>query len=86
MDEWHSIKDLTLRQIGHQIDVQDDRRLYSGVTMSGLECVHDQVEEVTLLRSHSTVAIGRPATFMIHHLQGTIDVNVHTMWREHRGS
>lgn len=86
MDEWHSIKDLTLRQIGKNIDVQDDRRLYSCITMSGLECLHDMVEERRMDSAYDTVRLGRPSTFMIHHLQGSINVNVHTKWREnHNG-
>lgn len=86
MDEWHSIKDLTLRQIGHQIDVQDDKRLYSCITMSGLICEYDMVDERFMDGSRNTVTLGRPSTFQIQHMQGTIDVNVHTTWREHLGS
>lgn len=84
MDNWESINTLSIGDVGKSIDIIDGQRLYSGITLSGLELTYELVDERLLFQASNTVSMGRPAVFMLHHLQGTIDIDAQTRWREHR--
>lgn len=81
MDEWHSIRDLAIGNIGSTIDVKDDKRLYKSIELCGIHIDHELVEERVMTSTRPMYVVGPPYIFQLSHPFGTISLSMDSQWR-----
>lgn len=79
---WLPIDTMPLSTIGAEVDVKEDQRLHSGVTISGIRCERDVVEE-SMLMERPTLCVGSIDIFTITHTTGSIHLSPYAEWRPH---
>lgn len=78
---WKPISTMPLGAVGAEVDILDERRLYSGVTVTGLRLEHETVTERTW--DGESTHLGRVDEFTLTHFSGTIHLTPHAQWRPH---
>lgn len=82
MSDWKPIKALTIGNIGDDIDVQEDKRLYSNVGLAGIDFLHETVIEGTW-GGKSEALLGPLGHATLHTVGGDIRVSYDAKWRIH---
>lgn len=80
---WLPINTMPLSTVGTEVDVRDQKRLYSGVLVSGIRYEHDVIEERQMLATGPLWRIGPIDDFTIAHTTGTIRATLAAEWRPH---
>ena len=79
---WLPIDTMPLSTVGTEVDVMDRRRLYSGVTVSGLHFDRGVIVS-RQMDGRESVDIGAIEDFTLNHTNGTIRLTLKAQWRPH---
>lgn len=79
---WLPIDTMPLSTVGTEVDIMDRRRLYSGVTVSGLRFERDILVS-RQMNGHEDIDLGAVDEFTLTHTNGTIRLTLKAQWRPH---
>ena len=80
---WLPIDTMPLSTVGTEVDVREDRRLHSGVTVSGIRYERDVIEEQFMFGETPTLRIGPIDMFTITLTTGSLHLTPSAEWRPH---
>lgn len=79
---WLPIDTMPLSTVGTEVDVREDRRLHSGVTVSGIRYEREVVVEKFFFED-DRIAMGEIDAFTITVTHGSIHLTPAAEWRPH---
>lgn len=79
---WLPIDTMPLSTVGTEVDIKDQQRLYSGITVSGVQYERDVLIDV-LPGIGDHIFLGEINVFTITHTGGTVNVPTDAEWRPH---
>lgn len=80
---WLPIDTMPLSTVGTEVDVREDRRLHSGVRVSGIWYEREVLVETRWGDGDKFISMGDVADFTIRTTTGTIYVTPSAEWRPH---
>ncbi|MCI4012365.1 hypothetical protein [Brevibacterium sp. ZH18] len=80
---WLPIDTMPLSTVGTEVDVREDRRLHSGIKVSGIRYEREVVEEQMMFGEAPMICIGPIYMFTITLTTGSLHVTPSAEWRPH---